>query len=343
MKKFLIILLIVLTAAIASIVGFFALTEYHPKAVESIPVSQQIDTLTTDTLSVLTWNVGYAGLNAEMDFFFDGGKRVRCSKDTTLNNLYAIEEFLHKFSGNFILLQEVDVNSKRTYGINEVDTLAKGLSHWHSLFCYNYKSVFVPVPLSNPYGKVMSGLMTFSQKNPYSAARVSLGGQYPWPKRLFMPTRALLETRFLLPSGKTLVIFNTHCEAFDTGNLRKVEMDTIRALALREYALGNAVIVGGDWNQNPPSVTTPHTEYFNPIEISKDQMPNDWHWVFVNKPTNRYNYEPYQPGKTLTTILDFFLVSPNIKALSIERIDLGFAHSDHNPVVMKFMLYNNPD
>lgn len=341
MKKFFKTLLLALAVTLVGILSFFILTEYRPTAIEAIPLSQKTDTLSADTLSMLTWNVGYAGLNAEMDFFFDGGKRVRCSKDTTINNLNAIKSFLQLFKGSFILLQEVDVDSKRTYGINEVDSLSQGLAQWHSLFCYNYKSEFVPVPISNPYGRVMSGIMTFSKKNPHRAVRVSLGGQYSWPKRLFMPTRAMLETRYTLPNGKTLVIFNTHCEAFDTGNLRKVEMDTIRTLALREYAKGNAVIVGGDWNQNPPTVTTPHTEYFNPIEISKNHMPSDWHWVFVNKPTNRYNYEPYQAGKTLTTILDFFLVSPNVKALSIDRIDLGFAHSDHNPVVMKFLVTSN--
>mgnify|MGYP000884177278 CR=1 FL=1 len=343
MKKLIKILLLAIAIIVAGVLCFFVATEYRPKPVEHLPISLQMDTLSNDTLSILTWNIGYAGLNREMDFFFDGGKRVRCSEDTTLINLNAIKRFLQLFKGDFILIQEVDVDSKRTYGINEVDSLAKGLEQLHSFFCYNYKSQFVPVPLSDPYGRVMSGLMTLSEKNPYAAKRVSLGGQYGWPKRLFMPVRAILETRFRLPSGKSLVIFNTHCEAFDTGNIRKVEMDTIRALAKREYEQGNAVVIGGDWNQNPPTVTTPHTEYFNPIEIDKNHMPPGWSWVFVNKPTNRYNYEPYRPGKTLTTILDFFLVSPNVKSLAIDRIDLGFAHSDHNPVVMKFMLYNTPE
>lgn len=343
MKKFFKIMLLILIIVIIGILSFYIATEYRPKAVENIAVPEQADTLPTDTLSILTWNIGYAGLNAEMDFFFDGGKKVRCSKDTTINNLNTIKNYLQHFKGDFILLQEIDVDSRRSYGINEVDSLSQELAPWHGIFCYNYKSVFVPVPPTNPYGRVMSGIMTFSKSNPYSATRVSLGGRYSWPKRLFMPARAMLETRFRLQNGTSLVIFNTHCEAFDVGNLRKIEMDTIRKLAMMEYAKGNFVIVGGDWNQNPPTISTPHTEYFNPTEIDKGQMPSGWHWIFVNKPTNRYNYEPYQPGKTLTTILDFYLVSPNVKSISIDRIDLEFAHSDHNPVVMKFMLYNNSD
>ena len=45
----------------------------------------------------------------------------------------------------------------------------------------------------------------------------------------------------------------------------------------------------------------------------------------------------YEKGVTYTVIVDGFLISDNIKA-SAENLDAGFTYSDHNPVVMEFVL-----
>ena len=254
-----------------------------------------------------------------------------------------IELFLQKYEGDFIFIQEIDKDSKRSYGIDQVASMEAAMPTFKSSFCLNYNSKFVPIPISEPYGKVVSGLMTLSMAKPKNVSRISLGSKYSWPRRLFMPKRAMLETRFSLPSGKELVLLNTHCEAFDNGDLRRVEMQHIKEIVITEYEKGNAVIIGGDWNQNPPGISTSSSEYFNPIEIQQDFAPEGWQWAFTTQLTNRYLYEAYQPEKTATTILDFFLLSPNTKPLSVSRIDLGFKNSDHNPVVMKFMLYNKAD
>ena len=330
-------------SAIVLLILFFVVTEYRPKPHENILTTSSPTKISADTLTIITWNIGYAGLGKEMDFFFDGGKKVRDTKDATEKNLKAIKQRLQEFDVDFIILQEIDKCSKRSHKIDQVSSIEAALPRFNSNFCLNYNSIFVPTPTFEPYGKVVSGLMTLSTEAPQSATRISLGSKYPWPRRLFMPKRAMLETRFLLASGKELVLLNTHCEAFDSGNLRRVEMKTIRAKVQAEYAKGNVVIVGGDWNQNPPGVSTPTTKDFNPIQIAQDYAPVGWSWAYPSEPTNRYLYEPYKQGETLTTLLDFFLLSPNIKPLSINRIDLGFENSDHNPVIMKFMLYNKAD
>ncbi len=36
--------------------------------------------------------------------------------------------------------------------------------------------------------------------------------------------------------------------------------------------------------------------------------------------------------------MDTFIYSDNVKALSCETLDLDFAFSDHNPVVLRFAL-----
>ena len=46
----------------------------------------------------------------------------------------------------------------------------------------------------------------------------------------------------------------------------------------------------------------------------------------------------YIPGKTYVVTLDGFIISDNVEMTSYEVADTGFAYSDHQPVIMKFML-----
>jgi endonuclease/exonuclease/phosphatase family metal-dependent hydrolase len=47
---------------------------------------------------------------------------------------------------------------------------------------------------------------------------------------------------------------------------------------------------------------------------------------------------PYVKGITGTTIIDFFVVSPNVEILSVKTLGNNFAWSDHQPVLMKVRL-----
>ncbi|MBX2846396.1 MAG: endonuclease/exonuclease/phosphatase family protein, partial [Saprospiraceae bacterium] len=56
------------------------LTYYSPKDVESINNMDKPHALSDSSFTELIWNIGYAGLGKDMDFFFDEGKQVRCTK-----------------------------------------------------------------------------------------------------------------------------------------------------------------------------------------------------------------------------------------------------------------------
>ena len=45
-----------------------------------------------------------------------------------------------------------------------------------------------------------------------------------------------------------------------------------------------------------------------------------------------------QKGKTFTTLIDFYLVSPNVEILEVKTIDLDFKYSDHQPISLKVKL-----
>jgi exonuclease III len=191
-------------------------------------------------------------------------------------------------------------------------------------------------------GKVLSGITTFSKYQPSSSIRYSFPGTYGFPTQLFMLDRCFLVNRYPLSNGKELILVNTHNEAFDPGQIRKAQMAYLKDFLIKEYSNGNYIISGGDWNQTPPDFKPDFSENkINTLQmmIESDYLPKDWKWVYDNKtPSNRTVTTAYDPSSTTTTVIDFFLLSPNINDISIQCINLNFENSDHNPVKIKFKL-----
>lgn len=300
------------------------------------------DTIPAGRLELYTWNIGYCGLGKKMDFFYEEGKMVRPEKEyyeqcrdgvlyqlTTLNKL------------DFILLQEVDQQSERTYLDNQVERFKATFKDYAAFFALNYKVPFVPVPVKFPMGKVESGILTLSRFQPVEATRYKFPSAYSWPKRLFMLDRCFVLTRYNVSNGKQLVLINTHNSAYaDALEMRAKELKTLQKIIESEYAKGNYVIAGGDWNQNPLPYNQDSIKDGNLAKtitpgIPADFLPAGFTWAFDPKyPSNRDVNEPYTKGKTATTIIDFFVLSPNINLLTTNTLQSNFEFSDHQPIGM---------
>lgn len=314
---------------------------YRPAEKEIIHSNSKLLPYPIDTLRILTWNIGYAGLDSDMDFFMDGGRRVRQSEEQTKVNLEKIAAFLQAHQDvDFCLLQEVDIKSRRSYKLDELSEIALRMKNHLAFFALNYKVELVPVPVTNPLGAVQSGIAILSRYNPLQVLRHSYPSGESWPTNVFNLKRCFLSARFPLSSGKELVVINTHNSAYDNGKQKVEEMEYLRSFLLSEEAKGNYVVVGGDWNQTPPGYpASKGTEYFKPLGIDSTFMPVGWQWIYdASAPTNRFLDSKYQPGITQTTLLDFFLSSPNITLVGVETVDLGFESSDHNPVLLTVVL-----
>lgn len=324
--------------------GFQTLDEYKP-AKETLLVKDYNAPAISDSFTIITWNIGYEGLGEDMDFFYEGGKMVRPSKDQYSKYSEEIAQRIASFDTSaFIFLQEVDTLSHRSWNHNQLNEIKQLLPGYHGYFAENYKA-WVPVPILNPMGKVRAGLVTFSKYMPVSSKRVSYESSYGWPMRLFQLKRCYLETRFKTSDGKQLVLVNTHNSAFsDAASLRDKELNTLKTLMLNEYMKGNYVIVGGDWNQNPPSFDTTlllpvyKSKHIYP-GIPSDFIPNGWNYAFDPiHTTNRYVNIPYKAGETFSTLIDFFVISPNVRLKSVKTIPTGFKESDHQPVVINVII-----
>jgi len=345
--KVLVGILLIPAGIILGLLLFLTVTDFHPAEKETILIRGNGMMLPSskNDFTFLTWNIGYGGLGKKMDFFYEGGTRVRPEKKEFTGYLEGIYQCLSSMdSVDFILLQETDIHSKRSYFTDEVAEIGKILPGRCSLFAKNYDSRFVPVPMYNPMGRVVSGIACYPKYKPIIAERIDFGTRFSWPKQLVLLKRCIMVMRYKLTSGKELVIVNLHNSTFDKeGTLRKRELKKLHSFVLSEYSKGNYVITGGDWNTNPRGfqpesvISGDLAKAIDPV-LDSTFLPG-WRFAFDPlAPTNRDVDMPYQKGKTQTTIIDFYVISPNVEVESIHTVATAFNFSDHQPVVMKVTL-----
>lgn len=347
LKTFFIYLIIIVVASFAGFIIFMVSTDYKPPETTGVYKGEDPEVLSdTGTYSLLIWNIGYCGLSAGMDFFYDGGEQVRPERNIVKRNLNGVKDALmdHK-DKDFLLLQEVDKNAKRSYGINQYKALTKWFDGYTSTYGKNYDVPFVPVPIRAPMGHVNAGVMTISRPQPETSVRHDFPGEFPFPENLFMLDRCFLVNRYTLANSRELVLVNTHNSAYDGGVLKQKEMEHLKAFLQQEWENSNYIIVGGDWNQCPPEFTPDFDgntmDNTNRTDIPPDYLP-EWTWAYDNSvPTNRRVMKPYKKGASPTTVIDFYLLSPNIQLKEVNTINMDFKYSDHQPVELKVQLQGN--
>ena len=339
-------LLLVIVLLFGGFLLYITLSDYKPEPIEILIEKSNVPIVEQDTFKLIDWNIGYAGLGKEMDFFYDNGKKVRPTKALGRKYLDGIKAFvMANDTVDFWMLQEVDIKSKRSYHMNEVAEIEESKSGSFGVFAKNYDVPFVPVPVYEPMGSVLGGLMIFSSFPPSEAIRYAYPLIANWPDKLFLLDRCFILNRYPLQNGKDLLIINTHNSAYVYDSaLRVHELQILKKVMLTEYNKGNFVIAGGDWNQNPPGYQTGgnyngHKFFKSEVQMNTDFMPAGWSWAYDNSaPTNRQNYQAYVKGENGTTCLDYYLTSPNVEVLETRVIDLNFENSDHNPVFLKISL-----
>lgn len=340
--------IILLLAVLLLVVIFFTmltLNEYRPAPVTELEVTAANGSLAITEGSpfrVVTFNTGYAALGDNADFFMDGGKSVISSDKLRVEqNLGYINGYLPRTGADAVFLQEVDVDAVRSYGIDQFESYSP--LYASSVYACNYKCIFVPYPIP-PIGAVDSGIASFSKCYISSAKRVSLPEGFYWPVSTANLKRCLLVSYIPLEeSDKQLVLINFHLEAFDNGSAKIAQTQALLKVLEEEYANGNYVIAGGDFNQTLPGGYDVYpifdTKNWIPGDLDGSILPEGWSFAYDSStPTCRSLAAPYVEGESQTYLIDGFIYSPNIELVSVKTDDLGFVWSDHNPVIADFIL-----
>ena len=339
-----IIFLIILILLICAVL-WLTIREYRPEKEEALKVPKNTRTLSLDdSLRIMTYNIGYAGLDKSEDFFMDGGSKVQPDKKEQVEvNLKGIEKVLTENPADVYFLQEVDKDSKRSFHIDETEYLKNALD-MEGIFACNFKCDFVPYPLP-PIGKVNSGIFTMTDLQVNSAARLALPESFSWPVKTCNLKRCMQETRIPLEGTDVeLVLINFHLEAYDDGDGKIAQSKMLAEKLSKEYEAGNYVIAGGDFNQTFEGMDKypiTNTENWVPGIISQDTLPEHFSFAVDDTyPTCRLLNAPYTGSYETSQVyvIDGFIVSDNIKVSDISVINTDFEYTDHQPVQMEISL-----
>ena len=284
----------------------------------------------------------------------DGSKTVGkygkgVSKENTIKNTNGSISILEKLDSDFMILEEVDTKSTRSYKVNQKQEIINKFSNYSYTYASNFHSSFLPYPILDMHGKSNSGILTMSKYNMNYSYRYELPIDESFFNKFFDLDRCInLVIYEISGTDRMLTIISAHLSAYDEGGVyRKKQIDLLKTLIQDEYDKGNYVIVGGDFN---------HDIAEGGSNFPTTQLKPDWiqvlsegefgpNFKIVSDNTNpscRDADIPWEDGVTYSTVVDGFIVSDNIDVISVKNIvsingeDVNFMFSDHNPVDMKF-------
>ena len=309
------------------------------------------------TYTVATYNIGFGAYTPDYTFFMDTGRMLSgtptqgtsgkaASEKSVLETTQGAIDELRELSADFMLLQEVDIDSDRSYHVDQRELIEDAFPEHEAAFGLNFHSGFLAYPFNDMHGRVNGGLLTLSDVAMSSVTRRSYPIDESFPNKFFDLDRAFTVARIPTNTGHELVLVNSHMSAYDEGGVfRAQQLSLICEFMAEEYAAGNYVIVGGDWNHAlAGSEVFYPTQQFIPgwvAPIDDSLLPEGFSTVVADNirlvATCRGADMPYKPGITYVTTIDGFIVSDNVRAQAA-NIETAYAYSDHNPVLLTFEL-----
>lgn len=313
---------------------------------------------TGDAYSVVTYNIGFGAYGPDYSFFMDTGEMKdgtktsgKYGKAMSLESVEAHTEgalgVIEDLDADFYLLQEVDEDADRSYHVNQKEFIKTAMKDYANTFANNFHSAYLFYPFNDPHGAVQAGLLSFSRYQISEAERRSYPVDNSFITKFTDLDRCFAQMRLPVEGGHELVLINSHMSAYDEGGtIRAQQLELLNSVMSEEYAKGNYVIVGGDFNHAMGEAVAegfPTEQKFPDwvAVLTEDDLADGVRIVRAENelevPTCRGADIVYTKGVNYTTVVDGFLVTDNVRAAA-ENVDTDFAYSDHNPVKLQFEL-----
>lgn len=299
---------------------------------------------------IVTYNIGFGAYTPQFSFFMDGGEfSVAESEESVLGTVRGAASYVAgTIDPDFVLWQEVDLDSTRSYHVDEYEEIQEFYKDYSMTFAVNYDSAFLFYPLTQPHGKSKAGLAVMSRYPIESALRRSFPISSSFSKFLDLD-RCYSINRIPVEGGKYLCLINLHMSAYGSSDeIRQGQIAMLCEDMQREYAAGNYVICGGDFNHDLKALTNDGGEKESwAYPFPREQLPEGFRFCLDDfseeertamHDSGRNADEAYNPETTYTVTLDGFIISDNVKCTWYENVDLQYRYSDHDPVYMRFVL-----
>ena len=334
---------------------YYRIPDFEPLEVQN-PKSAVLEP--DEPYTALTYNIGFGAYGPDYSFFMDQGVMndgtvvtgehgKALSLESVVEHTEGADSVLKQQDTDFILLQEVDVKADRSYDFNQVDYLVSNTGGYGSIFANNFHSAYLLYPFNDPHGAVEAGLLSFSRAGISEAVRRSYPVDGSFIVKFTDLDRCFMQMRIPVENGKELVLINSHMSAYDKGGtIREQQLKLLNDVMTEEYAKGNYVIVGGDFNhamgEEVATAFMGQQQFPAWVSVLTNEDLNEGFRICTAEnqfevPTCRAAEMPWQPGVNFATAVDGFIISDNVQATA-ENIDTDFAYSDHNPVKLTFTL-----
>lgn len=296
--------------------------------------------------TVMTYNIGFGAYREDYSFFMDGGTSSKAKdKESVIAGVCEMAELTRMMGADFIMLQEVDIDGTRSYHVDELELYNQFIKGYYYTFAQNYDSPFLFFPPWEPHGANTSGLVTFSKAAVTGAMRRSLPISETFSKFVDLD-RCYSVVRIPVDEDKELCLYNVHLSAYGSNDeVREGQLSMLYADMEADYKAGNYIICGGDFNHNLKEEEEEDApEWAHPFP--RESLPEGFRMAVdeakdaadVEHNTCRSAGEPYEEGVTYTVTLDGFIVSDNVTVNYYLNADWGYEFSDHDPVMMQFLL-----
>ncbi len=246
-----------------------------------------------EELTVMTWNIKFGG--GRIDFWYDGhGDRVIMKDWEVLANLEGLAAKISQVDPDLLLLQEVDVDSKRVAFIDQMQWLLDHTELNFGAYASQWRADVIP---NQGLGRVDMGIGILSRFPIRDAQRLALPKMTTQDRitRYFYLKRALLTARVDVPDFGPVHVVNVHTEAFSRDGTKRRHLERFCAELDRIDGAGGFVVGGGDLNTIPPGTKQMH-DFEDVVTEDEDFQGSDYRgqsdWLLPL-------YERYQPAVAL--------------------------------------------
>lgn len=332
MKKVFLSVVILIVVSFLAFYFWASSSSVDQKNYNKIVTYNNVAKKTSDTLSVLTYNLGYlSGMT----------NNLPVDRDESLysQNLSRSIQLLNTYDFDFIGLQEVDFQSSRSFNYNQLDSLGIHLNFYQGAYAVNWDKSYIPFPyfpIRNHFGEMLSGQALLSKiqlvSNDLTVFDKPINA--PFYYKAFYIDRVMQVNKVQIGSD-TLIVMNVHLEAFDR-ETRELQAEKV-LVEFNQWSDDYPVILMGDFNSRPPFATeileqenTIKIFFDNPLigeAISKER--------YLQNESQFFTFDTADPYERL----DYIFYNKN-KILKIDSDVLREAKdiSDHLPVWMTFTL-----
>tara|TARA_A100001015_G_scaffold57270_1_gene62987 strand:- start:3205 stop:4320 length:1116 start_codon:yes stop_codon:yes gene_type:complete len=204
----------------------------------------------TSKPKVVTWNIRFG--SKRLPWFGDScGDDVIMKKKDVESNLLEIASAINEINPDIVLLQEVDIFSKRSGYTNQIQYLLDNTNMNYGCYASIWKADFVP---TSGLGKINMGNAILSKYNLKEAERIGLALRTDQSDlvKYFYLRRNILKVKI---DDLGLYAVNIHATAFATDRTKQIHIDKYLEVLSKISDGGYRFVTGGDLNSLPPGAS----------------------------------------------------------------------------------------